>query len=115
MAEAFRVTGIEFVTTAILIITCIAIIAVIPVASKLPNMSGARIAISMPLHMNITNNNITTTQPTKPNSSASTEKMKSLCGNGKYKYFCLLFPKSCSEQAPRTYGIQALDYLPSIS
>ena len=43
--------------------------------------------------MNIANNIITNAHPTNPNSSAKTEKIKSLCGSGKYKYFCLLNPK----------------------
>ena len=50
-------------------------------------MSGAFIAIKIPLHTNNANNIITTVQPINPNSSASTENIKSLCGNGKYKYF----------------------------
>ena len=83
-------TGIEDVTTAILIITCIATNAVIPVATKLPNISGAFIAINIPLQIKIANNIITKVQPIKPNSSANTEKIKSFCGSGKYKYFCLL-------------------------
>lgn len=80
------------VTTAIFIIACIPIMVVIPIAKRLPNMSGAFIAITIPLQIKIAKSNITTTQPINPNSSANTEKIKSLCGNGKYKYFCLLCP-----------------------
>ena len=90
MAVAFRVAGIDDVTTATLIITCIATKAVIPVASKLPNMSGAFIAIKIPLQINIANNIKTTAHPKNPNSSANIENIKSLCGSGMYKYFCLL-------------------------
>lgn len=51
---------------------------VIPIASKLPNLSGAFIAIIIPLHIKIANSIITIVQPIKPNSSAKTEKIKSL-------------------------------------
>ena len=46
--------------------------AVIPQASKLPNISGAFIAVTIPLHMKIPNSNITNMQPINPNSSATT-------------------------------------------
>ena len=81
------VTGIDDVTTAIFIITCIAIKDVIPTAIKLPNMSGAFIAIKTPLHINIANNIITNTHPTNPSSSASIANIKSFCGSDKYRYF----------------------------
>ncbi len=78
------------VTTAILMITCMPTNAVIPVASKLPNISGAFMAIKMPRQIKIANKTITKAQPINPNSSANTENIKSFCGSGKYKYFCLL-------------------------
>ena len=84
------VAGIDDVTTAIFIITCIPTIAVIPTATKLPNISGAFIAINIPLQIKIANKTITKAHPINPNSSAKTEKIKSFCGSGKYRYFCLL-------------------------
>ena len=84
------------------IIACNPIKEVIPTATKLPNISGAFIAISNPLHIKIANNKITTAQPIKPNSSANTEKIKSLCGSGMYKYFCLLSPSPAPNIPPRT-------------
>lgn len=77
MVVAFRVAGIDDVTTAILIITCIPIIAVIPHATKLPNISGAFIAIKIPLQIKMANKIITNVHPIKPSSSAKTEKIKS--------------------------------------
>ena len=44
-------------------------------------------AIENPLKVNNTNNIITNNAPTKPNSSQIIEKIKSLCGSGKYKNF----------------------------
>lgn len=90
MEVAFRVAGIDDVTTAIFIITCNPTIVVIPAATRLPNMSGDFIAIKIPLQINIANKTITNVHPIKPNSSAKTENIKSFCGSGKYKYFCLL-------------------------
>ena len=57
-------------------------------------------AIKIPLHINIANNTITNAHPTKPNSSAKTEKIKSFCGSGKYKYFCLLWPSPAPNSPP---------------
>ncbi len=73
---------------------------VIPTASKLPNISGAFIAISSPLHIKIANNKITIAHPINPNSSANTAKIKSLCGSGKYKYFCFPSPKPTPKIPP---------------
>ena len=100
MVGAFRVAGIDEVTTAMFIITCIPTSAVIPDATKLPNMSGAFIAIRIPLHINIANSTITNAHPIKPNSSAKTENIKSFCGSGKYKYFCLLWPRPTPNNPP---------------
>lgn len=80
--------------------TCIATNDVIPTAIKLPNISGAFIAIKIPLQIKIANNTNTTAQPTKPNSSANIENIKSLCGSGKYKYFCLLSPNPTPNSPP---------------
>lgn len=66
--------------------------AVIPIATKLPNKSGALIAIKTPLQIKIANKIKTTTHPINPNSSPNIEKIKSLCGSGIYKNFCLLSP-----------------------
>ena len=74
--------------------------AVIPMATKLPNMSGARIAIKTPLHIKIANKIKTATHPINPNSSPSIEKMKSLCGSGIYKNFCLLSPNPVPNSPP---------------
>ena len=84
--------GIEFVTTAIFKIAWIAINDVIPIATKLPNISFALIEIIIPLTVNIINNDITNIHPTNPSSSAIIAKIKSLCASGIYEYFCLLFP-----------------------
>ena len=94
------VFGIEFVTTAIFSATCIITSAVIPVASRLPNISFAFIAISMPLQMKSANKIITNTQPTKPSSSANIANIKSFCGSDKYKYFCLLSHKPTPNNPP---------------
>ena len=50
--------------------------------------------------MNIANNINTKTQPTNPSSSAKTENIKSLCGSGKYKYFCVLSPSPTPKSPP---------------
>ncbi len=81
-------------------ITWIATNAVIPTATKLPNMSGALIAINTPLHINIANSIKTATHPINPNSSPNIEKMKSLCGSGMYKNFCLLSPNPVPNRPP---------------
>lgn len=44
----------------------------------------------------------TATHPIKPNSSPNIEKIKSLCGSGIYKNFCLLSPKPAPNSPPRT-------------
>ena len=79
-------------------IACNPIKDVIPIATKLPNISGALIAIKIPLQMKTANRAITMTQPTNPNSSANTAKIKSVCGSDMYKNFCLLSPESYSKQ-----------------
>ena len=81
-------------------ITCIATKAVIPTAIKLPNISGAFIAIKTPLHIKIANKINTIAQPIKPTSSPNIEKIKSLCGSGIYKNFCLLSPKPAPNKPP---------------
>ena len=81
-------------------ITCIATKAVIPTAIKLPNISGAFIAIRTPLHIKIANRINTIAQPINPTSSPNIEKIKSLCGSGIYKYFCLLSPKPAPNKPP---------------
>lgn len=92
--------GIDDVTTAIFIIACSPINDVIPTASKLPNISFDLTAISNPLQIKIANNNITTAHPINPNSSARTENIKSLCGSGMYKNFCLLSPNPAPNSPP---------------
>ena len=72
---------------------------VIPIAIKLPNISGAFIAITIPRHMNTANSKITIVHPTKPNSSDKTANIKSLCGSDMYRYFCLLCPKTYTKQS----------------
>ncbi len=79
--------------------------AVIPIANKLPNISGARIAIKIPLHIKIANKIKTAAHPINPNSSPKMEKIKSLCGSGIYKNFCLLSPSPAPNSPPRTYRI----------
>lgn len=73
---------------------------VIPMATRLPNMSGALIAINTPLHMKIANRISTAAHPINPNSSPKMEKIKSLCGSGMYKNFCLLSPNPAPNNPP---------------
>ena len=91
---------LDEVTTAIFIITCIATNAVIPMAIKLPNISGAFIAINTLLQIKIPNKTNTSAQPTNPSSSPNIENIKSLCGSGIYKYFCLLSPNPVPNSPP---------------
>ena len=63
-------------------------------------MSGDFIAINIPLQIKIANSTITTAHPIKPISSDNTEKIKSLCGSGMYKYFCLLSPNPKPNNPP---------------
>ncbi len=79
--------------------------AVIPTATRLPNISGARIAMRTPLHIKIANNINTMVHPINPTSSPNIEKIKSLCGSGMYKNFCLLSPNPTPNSPPRSYGI----------
>ncbi len=81
-------------------ITWIPTSAVIPIATKLPNMSGARMAIKMPRQIKMANKINTMLHPIKPNSSPKMEKIKSLCGSGIYKNFCLLSPKPAPNNPP---------------
>ena len=81
----------------------------IPIATKLPNISGALIAVIMPLQTNIAKSKITTIQPTKPNSSAIIENMKSFCGSGMYKYFCVLFPRPTPKSPSENQSHKALE------
>lgn len=74
-------------------------------ANKLPNISGALMAIKIPLHIKMANKIKTAVHPIKPNSSPKIEKIKSLCGSGIYKNFCLLSPSPAPNNPPRTYGI----------
>ena len=62
-------------------------------------MSGALMAIRTPLHIKIANNR-TMAHPIKPNSSPKIEKIKSLCGSGIYKNFCLLSPNPAPNNPP---------------
>ena len=50
--------------------------------------------------MKIANKAITKIQPTNPSSSAKIAKIKSLCGSGIYKYFCLLSPRPTPKNPP---------------
>ena len=98
--------GIEFVTTAIFKIACDEISVVIPIATKLPNKSGAFNEIIIPLIVNKANNIITKAQPTNPNSSAKIAKIKSLCASGIYKYFWVLFPNPTPNNPPEPIAIR---------
>ncbi len=53
-----------------------------PIATKLPNISGALMAIKTPLQIKIANKIKTAAHPINPNSSPKMEKIKSLCGSG---------------------------------
>ena len=86
--------------TEILSNTCTAIMVVIPVARKQPNLVGAFIAIMIPRIITIKNTKIKNKQPTKPNSSAIIEKIKSLSAKGKKRYFCLELKSPTPNQPP---------------
>lgn len=53
-----------------------------PIATKLPNISGALMAIKTPLQIKMANKIKTAAHPINPNSSPKMEKIKSLCGSG---------------------------------
>ena len=74
-------------------------------ARRIPNISGDLIAIKTPLQMKMANKIKTTAHPINPNSSPKIEKIKSLCGSGIYKNFCLLSPKPAPKSPPRSYCI----------
>ena len=57
-------------------------------------------AIKIPLHTNIAKSKITIAHPTNPNSSDKIENIKSLCGSGMYKNFCLLSPSPAPNNPP---------------
>lgn len=59
-------------------------------------------AINTPLHIKMANKIKTAAHPIKPNSSPKIEKIKSLCGSGIYKNFCLLSPSPAPNSPPRT-------------
>ena len=65
-------------------------------------MSGDFMAIKTPLHIKIANKIKTAAHPIKPSSSPKIEKIKSLCGSGIYKNFCLLSPSPAPNNPPRT-------------
>ena len=50
--------------------------------------------------MKIAKSKITITQPINPSSSARTANIKSLCGSGMYKNFCLLSPNPAPNKPP---------------
>lgn len=81
------VTGRVAVTTAILMMVSMATSEVIPMAIRLPIISGAFIEIRTPRHMSRRKRTITVKAPTKPSSSATIEKIKSFWGSGMYRYF----------------------------
>jgi len=64
-----------------------------PNAKSEPNLSGQRIAITKPRHIKAQNSAIIIQAPIRPSSSHTIEKIKSLCGSGSHKYFCLYLPK----------------------
>ena len=94
------VGGILPLTTAILIKTWLAIIVVIPVAKKQPNLSLLFIAILIPLNINSPKIEINIIQPNNPNSSPIIEKIKSDSANGKNRYFCLLLNSPTPNNPP---------------
>ena len=71
------VFGIRFVTTPILSMTWIAILAESPYATSFVKSSGAFLAILNPRNTSNPNRIMTTAAPKKPSSSAMTEKIKS--------------------------------------
>ena len=81
------VTGIKLVTTAMFNNTCNVIKVIIPITKSLANVSLELSAITNPRQINSANNKITNNAPTKPSSSHTIEKIKSLWASGIYKCF----------------------------
>ena len=77
------VGGIEPDTTAILSITCVAIMQAIPPDNNEPNLSLQPSAILIKKIIKVAKVNITSVAPKKPTSSHIIEKIKSLSANGK--------------------------------
>ena len=94
------VLGMVLVTTAMFMSTCRVIWAMIPMPSKAPNRSGARREIWMPCTMRAANSPIQTRAPTKPSSSQSTEKIKSLVASGSQSCFWLELPMPTPNRPP---------------
>lgn len=69
------VTGMRETTTPMLMNAWTQIHVVIPAASRAPNVSGAARAIRMPRQAKMQKRPMTTTAPTRPNSSPTTAKM----------------------------------------
>ena len=94
------VGGIEPVTTAMFIMVWIEIIAPIPKHRKAENLFSAFIPILKMLIIKITKTKTNAAQPTKPNSSAIIEKIKSLSLNGKKSSACLLLNRPTPHTPP---------------
>jgi len=77
------VTGTSATTTAMLMNACRQSQAVIPVASRAPNVSGARSAVRIPAKARMPKRAMTIAAPTNPNSSPMIAKMKSFQAFGR--------------------------------
>ena len=77
------VTGSSATTTPMLMKACRQSHAVIPAASRAPNVSGARSAVRIPDTARIPNRAMTTSAPANPNSSPMIAKMKSFHAFGR--------------------------------
>ena len=77
------VTGSNATTTAMLMNAWRQSQAVMPAASRAPNVSGARIAVRIPARARTRNRVITAAAPTNPNSSPMIAKMKSFQAFGR--------------------------------
>ena len=87
------VLGRVLVTTAMLQNTCHAIWAMMPMPTSVQNRFSAWKASQNPCTRKSTNSRMTSTAPTKPSSSQTTLKMKSLVLSGSQSCFSMLLPR----------------------
>ena len=71
-----------------------------PHAMSRPERSEAYLAMRNPAQAKTTKPAITPSVPTRPHSSPTTAKMKSLCAMGRYAYFCFEKPMPTPKSPP---------------
>jgi hypothetical protein len=81
--------GSSETTTLILNRACTMIPVISPIPSSIPNLSGALTAALAPRHNSSAKSITTLSVPISPNSSPTTEKIKSECGYGQIKQLLL--------------------------